>query len=111
MKGDARDLVISDVADFDSAGVHVSQHHVCFAEAAEIAEIHELPFETDRAQERGIGGVVVADVVDLQTGGIAVAQDHVGRVGTIKAAETDKLPIGSDVAQGRTQKRRRKLSH
>jgi hypothetical protein len=65
MKGDARDLVISDVADFDSAGVHVSQHHVCFAEAAEIAEIHELPFETDRAQERGIGGVVVADVVDL----------------------------------------------
>ena len=64
-EGDVRDLVITNVADFKFAVVHVAQHHVDFAEAAEIAETHEPPFLADRAQEGGVGGEVVAGVVTL----------------------------------------------
>ena len=91
-------MIIPDVADFDSAGVHVAQHHVGFAEAAEVAETHDLPFLADRAQEGGVRDVVVADVVDLEAAGGGAAQQHVGGVGTIEAAEADELPIGSDLA-------------
>ena len=92
-------MIIADIADFDSASVHVAQHHVGFAEAAEIAETHDLPFLADRAQEGGAGDEIIADVVNLEPTGTAVAQDHVGGVATEKAAEADKLPIGPDDAQ------------
>ena len=79
------------------AGIHVAQHHVGFAEAREIAETHELPFEADRAQEGGVGDVIVADVVNLEAAGIAVAQHQVGGIATEEPAEANKLPIGPDL--------------
>jgi hypothetical protein len=80
-------LIVADVVDFEPAGVDVAQHHVGFAEAAEIAKAHDLPIKPDSAEEAGVGDVVVADVVDLEAAGRRIAQHHVGRVGAEEAAE------------------------
>ena len=45
MKRGAGDLIVADVVDLDSAGIEVAQDHVGFAEAAEIAEAHDLPIQ------------------------------------------------------------------
>src|SRR5262249_37815719 len=77
----------------------VAQDHVVFAAARKVAEAHDLPIQSDRAERRGVGDVVVADVVDLECAGIAIARQHVGRVIAEKAAEAGNRPIGSDLTQ------------
>jgi len=89
---------VVDVVDFDAAVIGVTQDHVSFAAAAEIAETHDLPIEPDSAKEAGVGDVVVADVIELETAGLAVTQQHVGGIATEEAAERDECPIGSDLA-------------
>jgi hypothetical protein len=70
-------LVVVDIVDFEAAGVRVSHNHVGFAEATEIAETHDLPIQSNRAHEGGVGDLVAGDVVDLEAAGIGIAQQHV----------------------------------
>ena len=44
------DLIVVEIVDFDPAGIDVAQHHVGFAEAAEIAEAHDLPVKPHGAE-------------------------------------------------------------
>ena len=52
-------LVVSDVIDLHTAGAGVSQDHVVFAAAREVAETHDLPIQTNRAQEAGVRDQIV----------------------------------------------------
>ena len=66
-EGRAGELVVVDVVHFQAAGIDIAQQEIGFAgNAAEIADARELPIESDRANEGGVGDGVVGDVIDLQ---------------------------------------------
>src|SRR5262249_42463671 len=83
----------------DPAIVRVPQDHVVLDAAREIAEAHDLPIQSHRPQERGVGDEIVADVVDFKAARAGAAQQHVGGVATEEAAETNKLPVRPDQTQ------------
>jgi len=93
-EGRAGDLIVSDVIDLHTAGAGVSQDHVVFAPATEIAEAHHLPIQTNRAQEGGVRDEIVADVINFEAaGGQGIVKGDV-RAAAVEEAVLDKVAVG-----------------
>ena len=62
-------MIVGNVIDFECAAIDVAQHEIGRTRSVNRRDARELPFQTDRPDEGGVGDVVVADVVDLEARG------------------------------------------
>ena len=67
-EGGARELVVVDVVDLQSARAAIAQQEIAFAgDAAEVADAGESPIHPDRANKGRAGDLIAVDVVGLQS--------------------------------------------
>jgi hypothetical protein len=59
-------LIVGDVVDLECAGIGVAQHEIGCARPIRCRYTGELPIQTHRADECGVGELVVGDVVDFE---------------------------------------------